>query len=66
MICKTRVLLPLHLNFQDTIMNLNALTAISPVDGRYRKAGQELAEYFSEYALIRYRVRVEIELNGED
>ena len=61
MICKTRVLLPLHLNFQDTIMNLNALTAISPVDGRYRKAGQELAEYFSEYALIRYRVRVEIE-----
>ena len=42
-------------------MNLNALTAISPVDGRYRRAGKELAAYFSEYALIRYRVRVEIE-----
>ena len=42
-------------------MNLNALTAISPVDGRYRRAGKELATYFSEYALIRYRVRVEIE-----
>ena len=42
-------------------MDLNALTAISPVDGRYRRAGKELAAYFSEYALIRYRVRVEIE-----
>ena len=42
-------------------MNLNVLTAISPVDGRYRKAGKELADYFSEYALIRYRVRVEVE-----
>jgi len=48
-------------NFQAEIMNLNALTAISPVDGRYRRAGKELATYFSEYALIRYRVRVEIE-----
>ena len=42
-------------------MNLNALTAISPVDGRYRRAGKELAAYFSEYALIKYRVRVEVE-----
>ena len=61
LICKARVLLPLHINFQYTNMNLNALTAISPVDGRYRKSGKELAGYFSEYALIRYRVRVEIE-----
>ena len=60
-ICKARVLLPLHINFQDIIMNLSALTAISPVDGRYRKSGEELSGYFSEYALIRYRVRVEIE-----
>ncbi len=60
-ICKARVLLHLHINFQYTNMNLNALTAISPVDGRYRKSGKELAGYFSEYALIRYRVRVEIE-----
>ena len=60
-ICKARVLLPLHINFQYTNMNLNALTAISPVDGRYRKSGKELAGYFSEYALIQYRVRVEIE-----
>jgi adenylosuccinate lyase len=42
-------------------MELNALTAISPIDGRYRKQLQHLAEYFSEYALIRYRVKVEIE-----
>ena len=37
------------------------LTAISPVDGRYRQKTQQLAEYFSEYALIRYRLRVETE-----
>ena len=42
-------------------MVLNNLTAISPVDGRYRRATERLADYFSEYALIRYRVRVEIE-----
>lgn len=42
-------------------MELNALTAISPVDGRYRKATQELAAYFSEFGLIRYRVQVEID-----
>ncbi len=42
-------------------MELNLLTAISPVDGRYRGKTAPLAEYFSEYALIRYRVRVEID-----
>ena len=42
-------------------MTLDLLTAISPVDGRYRGKAEPLAEYFSEYALIRYRVRVEIE-----
>lgn len=42
-------------------MELNVLTAISPIDGRYRGKTEPLAEYFSEYALIRYRVRVEIE-----
>lgn len=42
-------------------MNLDILTAISPVDGRYRSKTEPLADYFSEYALIRYRVRVEIE-----
>ena len=42
-------------------MELNALTAISPIDGRYRSKAEPLAEYFSEFALIRYRVRVEIE-----
>ncbi len=42
-------------------MDLNILTAISPVDGRYRKVTQNLAPYFSEYALIHYRVKVEIE-----
>ena len=42
-------------------MNLDLLTAISPIDGRYRGKTEELARYFSEYALIKYRVRVEIE-----
>lgn len=42
-------------------MELNSLTAISPIDGRYRNKVDNLGEYFSEYALIRYRVRVEIE-----
>lgn len=42
-------------------MELDILTAISPIDGRYRGKTESLAAYFSEYALIRYRVRVEIE-----
>src|SRR5690242_13780219 len=42
-------------------MELNNLTAISPVDGRYRKQVAHLDEYFSEYALIKYRVQIEIE-----
>ena len=42
-------------------MKLDVLTAISPVDGRYREKTAPLAAYFSEYALIRYRIRVEIE-----
>ena len=42
-------------------MELNTLTAISPIDGRYRRQVQHLADYFSEYALIKYRVLVEIE-----
>ncbi len=51
----------LHLTFRIEIMNLNNLTAISPVDGRYRKQVESLAGYFSEFGLIRYRVLVEIE-----
>ena len=42
-------------------MELNQLTAISPIDGRYRKQLHHLDEYFSEYALIKYRVLVEVE-----
>lgn len=42
-------------------MTLDALMAVSPIDGRYRSKTECLADYFSEYALIRYRVRVEIE-----
>ena len=42
-------------------MELSPLTATSPIDGRYRSKTQSLDQYFSEYALIRYRVRVEIE-----
>ena len=42
-------------------MHLNPLTAISPIDGRYFQTTGSLASYFSEFALIRYRSRVEIE-----
>jgi len=42
-------------------MELKELTAISPIDGRYRGKTAPLADFFSEYALVRYRVRVEIE-----
>ena len=42
-------------------MNLSLLTAISPVDGRYRSKTEAYATYFSEYALMRYRVLVEVE-----
>jgi adenylosuccinate lyase len=42
-------------------MNLNRLTAISPIDGRYRDKTEALFPFFSEYALIKYRVQVEIE-----
>ncbi|MEQ1732106.1 MAG: adenylosuccinate lyase [Bacteroidia bacterium] len=42
-------------------MELNQLTAISSIDGRYRRTTAQLANYFSEYALIKYRIQVEIE-----
>ncbi len=42
-------------------MELDILTAVSPIDGRYRQKTEPLAPYFSEYALMKYRVRVEIE-----
>lgn len=42
-------------------MDVNKLTAISPVDGRYRNTTEVLANYFSEFALIKYRVWIEVE-----
>lgn len=42
-------------------MDLSTLTAISPVDGRYRRQVEALAPYFSEFGLIRYRIRIEVE-----
>lgn len=42
-------------------MSLSPLTAVSPIDGRYHSKTESLAPYFSEYALIRYRVKVEVE-----
>ena len=42
-------------------MELNTLTAVSPVDGRYRRVTKELGQYYSEFALIKYRVEVEVE-----
>ncbi len=50
-----------HQNIYYSNMKLNTLTAISPVDGRYRSKTEKLSAYFSEYALIRFRVLVEIE-----
>ena len=46
---------------KSTTMDITTLTATTPIDGRYRKVTHVLAPYFSESALIRYRVRVEIE-----
>lgn len=42
-------------------MELNTLTAVSPVDGRYRRVTKDLANYYSEFALIKFRVEVEVE-----
>ena len=42
-------------------MSITALMAISPIDGRYKNGVQTLESYFSEYALIKYRLRVEVE-----
>ena len=42
-------------------MTLNTLNAISPIDGRYRNKAENFAPYFSEKALIKYRVQIEIE-----
>ncbi len=42
-------------------MEISPITATSPIDGRYRNKTEELADYFSEYALFKYRVKVEIE-----
>jgi len=42
-------------------MELNSLTALSPIDGRYRKQLHHLDEYFSEFALMKYRVLIEVE-----
>ena len=42
-------------------MGFSSLEAISPVDGRYRRATEKLADYFSEAALIKYRILVEVE-----
>jgi adenylosuccinate lyase len=55
-------MLTLHILFNSTKnMNLSPLQAISPIDGRYRKTTAKLAAYFSEFALIKYRVLVEVE-----
>ena len=50
-----------HTIFKQTEMNNHPLMAVSPVDGRYSRQTEPLREYFSEYALIKYRVRLEIE-----
>ena len=42
-------------------MSLSALNAISPIDGRYHSKTKELSAYYSESALIKYRLRVEVE-----
>lgn len=58
----TRTIFFTVLNHKNIIaMELDLLTAISPIDGRYRNKTAALDAYFSEFALIRYRVRVEVE-----
>jgi adenylosuccinate lyase len=52
---------PLNARTKESAMPLSKLTAVSPIDGRYGAATAPLADYFSEGALIRYRVRIEIE-----
>jgi len=52
---------PLTLPKLEQELNLAELTSVSPIDGRYRRNTKELAEYFSEFGLIRYRVHVEVE-----
>lgn len=49
------------INFYNIYMDLSLLSAISPVDGRYRSKTESYADYFSEFALIKYRVLVEVE-----
>jgi len=49
------------LDFKSHTMDLSALTAVSPIDGRYRDKTNELDDFFSEFALIRYRVMIEVE-----
>ena len=51
----------MQLTKKRTIMNLTALNAISPIDGRYRNKIEGLSSFFSEEALIKYRVKIEIE-----
>ena len=51
----------LHYLIYHIVVNIAELMAVSPIDGRYHSKTQNLADYFSEFALIRYRVRVEIE-----
>ena len=61
-ICRFQfIVVNLTLKNQIFSLMLNSLTAISPVDGRYRNKTEQLADYFSEQALIRYRIRVEVE-----
>ena len=55
-----KIFLPLRLE-KNHFMELNLLTAISPIDGRYRSKVENLQLYFSEFALIKYRVLVEVE-----
>jgi adenylosuccinate lyase len=51
---------PIKRCFNKPITEVSPLTAISPIDGRYSKACHSLRAYFSEYALMRYRVQVEL------
>ena len=45
-------------------MNLNSLTAVSPIDGRYHNKTKDLQKFFSEFGLIKYRVLIEIQFFG--
>lgn len=56
-----QISIPLHLSITKQMSNSTSLTSISPIDGRYHAQTEDLKPFFSEFGLIKYRVRIEVE-----